>query len=198
MGTYRTPSGSAVVEASQIPGDDKSRTVACFGGKRNANPTDWIVMGKFGDTSVMTDDVFRATYISIDADVPDMQSNDRRDVAILAEDGTVSEVIIGVLRSVIPNDGDYLHQPFSENGAIGKVISVDRHSGVEPGKALPWPRAWRDQLLDDSDWTEVPSIQASHSDEWKQNWADYRKALRDLPEQNPDPSAINWPAAPDR
>ena len=39
----------------------------------------------------------------------------------------------------------------------------------------------RDDLISRSDWTELPSVQASKSAEWIQAWADYRQALRDLP-----------------
>lgn len=56
-----------------------------------------------------------------------------------------------------------------------------------------WPlvRARRDQLLQASDWTQLPDVPL----ETKEVWAAYRQALRDVTEQ-PDPFNIVWPALP--
>jgi hypothetical protein len=47
--------------------------------------------------------------------------------------------------------------------------------------ALYEMRKIRDQLLSECDWTELPSVQALHDDEWKTKWANYRQLLRDYP-----------------
>ena len=39
----------------------------------------------------------------------------------------------------------------------------------------------RDYLLASTDWTQAADIQLIKSDEWKQQWAEYRQWLRDLP-----------------
>jgi hypothetical protein len=39
----------------------------------------------------------------------------------------------------------------------------------------------RDEIIKQSDWTELPSVQATASEEFKTQWAEYRQALRDLP-----------------
>lgn len=39
----------------------------------------------------------------------------------------------------------------------------------------------RDDIIQKSDWTELPSVQATKSAEWIKAWADYRQELRDLP-----------------
>jgi len=50
----------------------------------------------------------------------------------------------------------------------------------------------RDQLLSDSDWTQLDDAPVD-----KQAWADYRQALRDVPEQAGFPFDIEWPTAPE-
>lgn len=56
-----------------------------------------------------------------------------------------------------------------------------------------WPliRAQRNQLLQASDWTQLPDVPLST----KEAWASYRQALRDITEQ-PDPFNIVWPTPP--
>ena len=51
-------------------------------------------------------------------------------------------------------------------------------------------RAKRDQLLKDSDWTQLPDSPAD-----KEAWATYRQALRDLPEAAAFPN-VAMPATP--
>jgi len=53
-------------------------------------------------------------------------------------------------------------------------------------------REQRDALLAASDWTQVADAPA-HS----VAWAKYRQALRDLPVKTDDPTAPDWPKAPE-
>ena len=53
-------------------------------------------------------------------------------------------------------------------------------------------RAQRDQLLSQSDWTQVADAPGD-----KAAWATYRQALRDLPASGSDPDALTWPTSPD-
>ena len=53
-------------------------------------------------------------------------------------------------------------------------------------------RAQRDQLLSQSDWTQVADAPGD-----KAAWATYRQALRDLPSTSTDPDALTWPTSPD-
>lgn len=59
--------------------------------------------------------------------------------------------------------------------------------GISPMNSL---RKRRDQLLAESDWTQVPDAPVD-----KAAWAVYRQALRDLP-QNTDPANPVWPKKP--
>jgi len=53
-------------------------------------------------------------------------------------------------------------------------------------------RSQRDQLLTESDWTQMPDSPLYQD----QAWLDYRKALRDLPQNFNDPDAVVWPEKP--
>jgi hypothetical protein len=61
---------------------------------------------------------------------------------------------------------------------------------------LAWGRvrAERDRLLTACDWTQVADAPLT-ADE-KQAWADYRQALRDVPQTFDSPEDVVWPEAP--
>lgn len=52
-------------------------------------------------------------------------------------------------------------------------------------------RSKRDQLLKESDWTQLPDVPAAT----KESWATYRQLLRDVTTQT-DPIRIVWPIPP--
>jgi len=52
-------------------------------------------------------------------------------------------------------------------------------------------RTQRDALLKESDWTQVADAPVDQS-----AWANYRQALRDLPEQEGFPQEVVWPQKP--
>jgi len=53
-------------------------------------------------------------------------------------------------------------------------------------------RSKRDALLSQSDWTQVPDAPVDQA-----AWAEYRQALRDLPQQAGFPTEITWPVKPE-
>lgn len=55
-------------------------------------------------------------------------------------------------------------------------------------------RAERNQKLKDSDWTQLAD--ATLTDENKLLWAEYRQALRDVPQQEGFPLEVIWPTQP--
>ena len=74
----------------------------------------------------------------------------------------------------------------SEDGSVTLVPNPDWY-----WTAL---RAQRNSLLVASDWTQ---LQDAHlSAEKKSAWADYRQALRDLPDECTDPTQVDWPLDP--
>jgi len=52
-------------------------------------------------------------------------------------------------------------------------------------------RTQRDALLSQSDWTQVPDAPVDQA-----AWAEYRQALRDVPQQAGFPTEITWPQIP--
>jgi len=52
-------------------------------------------------------------------------------------------------------------------------------------------RTQRDALLSESDWTQVSDAPVDQA-----AWAEYRQALRDLPQQAGFPTEITWPQKP--
>jgi hypothetical protein len=56
-------------------------------------------------------------------------------------------------------------------------------------------RATRDGRLRDSDWVVVLASERARA--MPKEWADYRQALRDVPQQPGFPSAIQWPTPPE-
>jgi hypothetical protein len=52
-------------------------------------------------------------------------------------------------------------------------------------------RSIRDQLLIDSDWTQIADVPVD-----KAAWAIYRQSLRDIPAQSGFPWAVQWPTQP--
>lgn len=57
-------------------------------------------------------------------------------------------------------------------------------------------RSQRDQLLYESDWTQIPDARGSMSEEKANAWAQYRTLLRNLPLQEGFPLEIDWPEKP--
>ena len=79
--------------------------------------------------------------------------------------------------------------PISE--AEGKAIASPPPSSADLAAEA---RAKRDRLLSESDWIVTRSIEIEEAP--SPEWTDYRKALRDLPEQEGFPQAIDWPTVP--
>lgn len=58
-------------------------------------------------------------------------------------------------------------------------------------------RIERDKRLALSDWTQVADVQALYGEAWSLEWAAYRQALRELPnDPNLDLNNPNWPIPP--
>lgn len=57
-------------------------------------------------------------------------------------------------------------------------------------------KAKRDQLLLESDWSDLPNSQSRLTDPQKTAWANYRQALRDLTKQQQYPWDPIWPEKP--
>ena len=78
----------------------------------------------------------------------------------------------------------------------GEITLVEDPRKVEAKTAQAWTalRTERNARLAASDYTQ---LQDAHlSAEKKSAWADYRQALRDLPDEVTDPTQVTWPDVP--
>jgi len=73
---------------------------------------------------------------------------------------------------------------------------VDGEFIAPPPEPLTWGdiRAKRDRLLAACDWTQVADAPLTATE--KQAWADYRQALRDIPQTFDSPDDVVWPETP--
>lgn len=65
-----------------------------------------------------------------------------------------------------------------------------------PQIAIGQVTARRQKLLQQSDWTELPTVIAQRTEQWSLDWQQYRQALRDITAQPGYPTNIMWPVAP--
>jgi hypothetical protein len=72
----------------------------------------------------------------------------------------------------------------------------DQEKADVTANALIAARSVQKSLLAESDWTEMPSVQAKKDQIWKDNWAAYRTAVRDVDKQEHWPLAPVWPVEP--
>lgn len=71
-------------------------------------------------------------------------------------------------------------------------IEADRTAALYTPEAV---RAQRDELLADTDWTQV--LDAPIDAQSREAYRTYRQALRDVPEQEGFPAAVVWPKLPE-
>ncbi|NLG85591.1 MAG: phage tail protein [Firmicutes bacterium] len=86
---------------------------------------------------------------------------------------------------------EFLNNPGARRWDGHQVVPCD-----PPTQPLTWEdvRARRDALLRESDWTQLPDAPMDAS--LRAAWAQYRQALRDLPQVFLDPADVVWPAPP--
>ena len=85
-------------------------------------------------------------------------------------------------------------------------LSPDTDTSLEPSESLTEEqllatltanvRNRRNQLLKDSDWTQLSDVQESLDADKKTAWATYRQALRDITSQPGFPKDVTWPTTP--
>jgi hypothetical protein len=95
------------------------------------------------------------------------------------------------IRQVISPTGDII--PFGNRFMVNYVvIDLDEEKVSENlSKLASEMRDKRNQLLSESDWTQVPDAPVN-----KEAWALYRQALRDVTGQSGFPENIVWPVKP--
>lgn len=77
-------------------------------------------------------------------------------------------------------------------GKFGQIAEYVPPPPPTTEELIQYARTQRDQLLAESDWTQLPDVPAAI----KEAWAVYRQALRDIPQQPGFPADIVWPTRP--
>lgn len=109
------------------------------------------------------------------------------------------------VHSNIPSDvvdvTDDEHSAIFQGLTDGKVIGVNPKNGhpmVVDGQPIPltWDlvRTIRDNMLDDTDWTQVTDN--ALTEDQRDQWKTYRQKLRDITKTYSDPTAVVWPVKP--
>lgn len=112
--------------------------------------------------------------------------------------GKVLRVLSGppeFLQLNLENDEGFVEGEVPQTHIVidGKVVprpEADLLAEAKEAAALAL-RQRRDALLYASDWTQVPDAPVDQA-----AWANYRKALRDLPNNTEDPLNPEWPVPP--
>jgi hypothetical protein len=81
-------------------------------------------------------------------------------------------------------------------GEYGPVAEYLPPPAPTPEELAAQATAKRNQLLAESDWTQLPDARAAMGAEKAAEWDAYRQALRDITDQSGYPSEINWPVKP--
>lgn len=93
-------------------------------------------------------------------------------------------------------DGDYAHthEIFARcvAGEFGPISAYQPPAPPSTEELAAAARLRRDDLLKQSDWTQLPDVPQATKD----TWAAYRQALRDVPSQAGFPTDIQWPVQP--
>ena len=114
--------------------------------------------------------------------------------SVTPDPGTVTGMI-----AMYRDDGFLLAEDVSENyeRQMYQEGILTFTNAVEPNLSnilIQKIRSRRNQLLRDSDWTQMPD--SPLPEEEKTAWQTYRQALRDVPQQEGFPENVTWPDAP--
>ena len=120
-----------------------------------------------------------------------------------SDTGIIKSVITtgGDPRNDVPDGHDYIE---SDDSTEGMAVDIKTKTLVPAEIELPFVltdegkrKRKRNALLAESDWTQFAD--SPLTDKKKAEWATYRQALRDLPQQYPDAISnddIIWPTKP--
>ena len=107
-------------------------------------------------------------------------------------DWVTQKIVKGNVRKI--RNSPYYQFPYTIEELTPEEIAINQ----EKKRQLDWIpfREQRDQLLKDSDWTQIDDYSLVTPEE-KALWAEYRQALRDLPDTYPNSADIVWPSKPE-
>jgi hypothetical protein len=91
-------------------------------------------------------------------------------------------------------------EPFFDGNVVMQKFEIrdmgEQEIVAATQKAEDMAKSRQRNLLISSDWTELPSVQSKHTEEWIAAWADYRTLVRDVDKQATWPFDLDWPKEP--
>lgn len=110
-------------------------------------------------------------------------------------DAEFAQVAAGDALSVIEHSEEIdIREYLVQNGSVVRksdAVIASEAEARELSEAWRQLRIRRSRLLNKTDWTQAPDAPADAA-----AWATYRQALRDLPQNTPDPRNVIWPEPP--
>jgi hypothetical protein len=94
--------------------------------------------------------------------------------------------------TAIPNDTEAHGREIFTRTSAGEFGSIDAYVPPSDTQIAAEARMYRNQLLAESDWTQLPDVPQA----LKNVWAAYRQALRDITAQSGFPRTIVYPNKP--
>lgn len=88
----------------------------------------------------------------------------------------------------------YILGPVFTDGETTAAEQEAAYRAMKDAEFAKSARDTRDRLLAECDWVVVKSLESGQA--VPTEWATYRQALRDLPQQAGFPTSINWPVKP--
>lgn len=129
-------------------------------------------------------------------------TNEPRESEVIIVDGRANVFIREGIESYQNEDGETRYTAIEYSAQVNankfelteefKNHLIQKEAGIEAAKV----RAKRGELLAESDREVLPDRNNAQSEEYTA-WAEYRQALRDIPEQEGFPYDIVWPAKPE-
>jgi hypothetical protein len=136
----------------------------------------------FPTASILTGDAIRSmTWLGFSADTTDQQINDMGYIAVTEPAG---EQPANTTLVVDKNQSNEYTASWMANADYQQLLDTRAAAG--------FARVRRNNLLQETDWTQGKDVPDAVSSQW----TTYRQALRDITNQSGFPSTINWPQKP--
>lgn len=135
----------------------------------------------FSIYSQTTGEIVNSGYVP-NQDLYDLQPVEKGFVKVPVESDINSQYFENGVLVNIPNKPDYeCHFDFA---AKQWILDYDVQTAIIKNR--------RNRLLAESDWTQLSDVPITNKDAWAQ----YRQALRNIPEQSGFPTNVVWPTPP--
>ena len=104
--------------------------------------------------------------------------------------------IDSMIQSVTRDGGEYVDGRWQYKWRVDDLTpeQVAENVAAKERKAVAAAKTKRDNLLSDSDWVVIKALEVGAP--VSSEWATYRQALRDIPQQEEFPATVVWPTTP--